>query len=415
MLGREEALEAGRDLAAGRCEPLCTAAFLGALAARGERPAELAGLAAAFREAVAPFPAYPDAVDTCGTGGDGRRTFNLSTAAALVVASLGVPVAKHGNRSVSSSCGSADLLEAAGYPISEDAGGGLIQALSDCGFAFLFAPRLPPRHGPRGPRAPGARRPDRLQSIGPLLNPAGVRRQVVGVFSEGRMALMAEALAELGTERSLVVHGEGGYDEAILCGTTHVLDVRGGKAERYELHASDFGFVQDDGAETGRRGRLRKSRTLFQTPGRRRARRPAPGNRRQRGPGAARGGGRRGVARRRGAGPWRASGAGPLGGISTACCSGRDGEVPCTGFLKRSSRAGERVAFADARETPAEVLAGKVGRAGPPEDPAPAIRKSGGFLIAEVKKASPSKGLLAEGLDVAGPRQELRERAAPAP
>jgi anthranilate phosphoribosyltransferase len=237
------------------------AAFLSALAARGERPEEVAGLAEAFRESAAPFPVFPDAVDICGTGGDNRGTFNMSTAAAVVVASLGVPVAKHGNRSVSSSCGSADLLEAAAYPISE----GAVDAasrLTRCGFAFLFAPSYHPAMAHVAPvrRALGVRTVFNL--LGPLLNPAGVRRQVVGVFSEGRMALMAEALAELGTERSLVIHGEGGYDEAILCGTTHVIDVRGGKVERTALRAADFGFVQDDGADLGG-GDVSGNRNLF--------------------------------------------------------------------------------------------------------------------------------------------------------
>lgn len=248
ILGREEALEAGRDLASGGSEPILVAAFLGALAARGERPEEIAGLADAFREAAAPFPSFPGAVDTCGTGGDGRATFNLSTAAAVVVASLGVPVAKHGNRSVSSACGSADLLEAAGYPISEDPKDARVR-LEQWGFAFLFAPRYHPAMAHVAPvrRALGVRTVFNL--LGPLLNPAGVRRQVVGVFDEGRMGLVAEALRELGTQRALVVHGGGGYDEAVLCGPTSVLEVREGTTERYRLLAGDFGFREDDGTQ----------------------------------------------------------------------------------------------------------------------------------------------------------------------
>ena len=245
MAGRrltaEEALDAGRSLAAGRTEHLHCAAFLAALAARGETAEELAGLAAAFREAVSPMRAFPDAIDTCGTGGDGRHTFNLSTAAALVVASLGVTVAKHGNRSVSSSCGSADLLERAGVPV-DGSPSDAEERLTRQGFAFLFAPRFHPAMAHVAPvrRALGARTAFNL--LGPLLNPAGVRRQVVGVFSKEGAVLVADALAALGVERALVVFGEGGYDEAVLHGRVHVIDIEGGDISRYHLGPSDFGL-----------------------------------------------------------------------------------------------------------------------------------------------------------------------------
>lgn len=239
-LTQDEALEAGRDLAAGQTEPLVAAAFLAALAARGETAEEVSGLALAFREALAPFAPFPEAVDTCGTGGDGRKTFNLSTAAAITVAALGLPVAKHGNRSVSSACGSADLLERAGYPIEESAGEGR-RRLEERGFAFLFAPRYHPAMAFVAPirKALGVRTVFNL--LGPLLNPAGVRRQVLGVFDEGRLGLVADALQALGTQRALVVHGSGGYDEAILHGPVKVLEVNGTRQE-YEVTAGDFGL-----------------------------------------------------------------------------------------------------------------------------------------------------------------------------
>jgi anthranilate phosphoribosyltransferase len=217
------------------------AAFLGALAARGEEPQELAGFAEAFREAVVPFPQKLEAVDTCGTGGDGRHTFNLSTAAALTVAALGVPVAKHGNRSVSSACGSADLLAALGYPLDEEPGDAS-RRLSERGFAFLFAPRYHPAMAHVAPvrRALGVRTVFNL--MGPLLNPAGVARQVVGVYAEDKIGLVAGALRELGIRRALVVHGEGGYDEAVLHGKVRVAELQGGGIERYDLAPSDFGL-----------------------------------------------------------------------------------------------------------------------------------------------------------------------------
>lgn len=260
-LTREEARDVGADLASGASDPIAVAAFLGALASRGERPEEVAGLAEAFRAAATPFPGFPGAVDTCGTGGDNRGTFNVSTTAAVLVASMGVPVAKHGNRCVSSSCGSADLLEAVGYPVSESPRAARAR-LEDRGFAFLFAPLYHPAmsHVAQVRKSLGVRTAFNL--LGPLLNPAGVRRQVVGVFEEGRMPLVAEALAGLGTERALVVHGRGGYDEAVLSGPTLVLEARAGKTERYELSCSDFGLAEasHDAIAGGDAGR---NRALF--------------------------------------------------------------------------------------------------------------------------------------------------------
>jgi anthranilate phosphoribosyltransferase len=260
-LTREEAREVGRDLASGTFESVEVAALLGALAARGEIPDEVTGLAEAFREAASPFPPYPGAVDTCGTGGDHRGTFNVSTVAALLVASMGVPVAKHGNRSVSSSCGSADLLESAGYPVSE-APASARDRLDEHGFAFLFAPVYHPAMARVAPirKALGVRTTFNL--MGPLLNPAGVRRQVVGVFDEGRMSLAAEALVELGAERALVVHGRGGYDEAVLCAPTRVLETKGDKIGRYELSASDFGFAEGKPEDLAG-GDAERNRALF--------------------------------------------------------------------------------------------------------------------------------------------------------
>ena len=242
-LTREEALDVGRDLAAGHSEPFQCAAFLAALAARGETSEELAGLAQAFAEAATPMRPFPEAVDTCGTGGDGRGTFNLSTAAALTAAALGAIVAKHGNRSVSSACGSADLLERAGLAV-DSSPREAEERLEDQRFCFLFAQRFHPAmaHVAQVRRALGFRTVFNL--LGPLLNPAGVKHQVVGVFDAPRQSLMAQTLLALGTERALVIHGHGGYDEAVLHGPVAVIEVAGGAMQRYELSAFDFGVPQ---------------------------------------------------------------------------------------------------------------------------------------------------------------------------
>lgn len=240
-LTREEASDVGRDLAAGLSEPVQCAAFLAALAARGETSEELVGLAHAFRGAALFMRPFPEAVDTCGTGGDGRRTFNLSTAAALTAAALGATVAKHGNRSVSSTCGSADLLECAGVAV-DSAPQEAEERLENQRFCFLFAPRFHPAMAHVAPvrRALGFRTIFNL--LGPLLNPAGVKHQVVGVFDPPRQAMMAEALLALGTARALVIHGHGGYDEAVLHGPVSVIEVAGGRTQHYELSSSDFGL-----------------------------------------------------------------------------------------------------------------------------------------------------------------------------
>jgi anthranilate phosphoribosyltransferase len=242
-LTREEALDVGRDLAAGRSEPLQCAAFLAALAARGETSEELTGLAKAFIEAATPMRSFPGAVDTCGTGGDGRGTFNLSTTAALAAAALGATVAKHGNRSISSACGSADLLERAGVAV-DSTPREAEERLEHQRFCFLFAPRFHPAmaHVAQVRRELGFRTVFNL--LGPLLNPAGVQHQVVGVFDAPRQSLVAQTLLALGTERALVIHGHGGYDEAVLHGPVSVIEMSGGVTQRYEVSASDFGLPQ---------------------------------------------------------------------------------------------------------------------------------------------------------------------------
>ena len=205
------------------------AAFLVALRAKGETAAEVAAAARVLRAFAITVPtSRAPLIDTCGTGGDGAHTLNISTGAALVVAACGVCVAKHGNRSVSSKCGSADVLEALGVPL--DLEPEQLGALLDAeGFAFLFAPRLHPAMRVVMPvrRVLGVRTVFNL--LGPLSNPAGERRQVVGDYNLAVMPLVAGALAELGTERAWVVHGEDGLDELSACAPTRVIEVSDGR------------------------------------------------------------------------------------------------------------------------------------------------------------------------------------------
>lgn len=204
------------------------AAFLVALRAKGETPGEVAAAARVLRRHAVPVEtSRQPLVDTCGTGGDGAHTLNISTAAALTAAACGVAVAKHGNRSVSSRCGSADVLEALGVPLELEAEA-LGRLLDACGFAFLFAPRLHPAMRAVMPvrRALGIR--TLFNVLGPLANPAGVRRQVVGVYAPAVQELLAGALAELGAEHAWVVHAADGLDELSVNAPTRVIEVRRG-------------------------------------------------------------------------------------------------------------------------------------------------------------------------------------------
>jgi len=223
------------------------AALLVALRMKGETAAEIAGAAAAMRARVAPMAhSRVDVVDTCGTGGDGRHTFNISTAAALVAAAGGAPVAKHGNRSVSSRSGSADVLEALGVDVSagpEGAG----RVLDAVGICFLFAPLFHPAMK----EVVGVRRELRVRTVfnvlGPLTNPAAARRQVMGVYAPHLVPVLAEVLAELGSAHALVVHGDDGLDEITTTGPTTVGEARLGddgavRVRVYEITPEELGL-----------------------------------------------------------------------------------------------------------------------------------------------------------------------------
>ena len=219
----DEARDAMGSVMDGEATPALLAALLVALRMRGETVDELAGFATAMRERVVRVDAPDGAVDTCGTGGDGSGTFNISTTAALVVAAAGVPVAKHGNRAITSRSGSADVLDALGVRIDHDATSAGA-ALRDVGFAFLFAPGFHPAMKHAGPtrREIGVRTAFNL--LGPLTNPAGARRQVVGVADPAAAPRLAAVLQRLGVDRAFVVGGDG-IDELPLDGSGTIHDV----------------------------------------------------------------------------------------------------------------------------------------------------------------------------------------------
>jgi len=251
-LAREEARAVMAQILAGGATDAQIAALLVALHMKGETVEEIVGFAEAIRAAAAPLPIAGDSlldasgterdalVDTCGTGGDASGTFNISTATALCVAGAGVRVAKHGNRSVTSKCGSADVVEALGVNITLPPAR-IAACLEQVGIAFLFAPAM---HSAMKYVQP-ARRELRLRTVfnllGPLCNPARASAQVVGVYSADLVPKLAEALNMLGLRRALVVHGDDGLDEVTITGPTRVAEVRDGRVRTYEITPEEFG------------------------------------------------------------------------------------------------------------------------------------------------------------------------------
>jgi anthranilate phosphoribosyltransferase len=240
-LSRAEARAAMDEIMRGEATPAQLGGFLVALRLKGETADEIAGCAEAMREHVLPVrPDRDDLVDTAGTGGDGGKTFNISTAAALVAAAAGAGVAKHGNRAVSSASGSADVLEALGFRLDLEPDR-IAQGIDELGFGFLFAPTHHPamRHAAQVRRELAARTV--FNVLGPLTNPAGARAQVVGVYAPGLVRTIADVLALLGARRAFVVHGAEGIDELSPAGPNLVCEVSGGKVRRREIDPRDFG------------------------------------------------------------------------------------------------------------------------------------------------------------------------------
>jgi anthranilate phosphoribosyltransferase len=260
-LSREEARAVMSEVLSGQCSDAQIAALLVALHMKGETVEEIVGFAEAIRAAAIPIELHATSVldasgterdalgdtlrdsliDTCGTGGDASGTFNISTATAFVVAGAGVRVAKHGNRSMTSKCGSADVMEALGVNISLPVSQ-LAACLEEVGIAFLFAPTM---HSAMK-HVQTARRELRLRTVfillGPLTNPARATCQVVGVYSAELVEKLAEALSMLGLRRALVVHGSDGLDEITITGPTRIAEVRDGQVRAYEVTPEEFGL-----------------------------------------------------------------------------------------------------------------------------------------------------------------------------
>lgn len=256
-LGRDVMHEVFGAVMDGRASDVQKAALLVALRMKGESAEEITGAAMAMRERVTPLDVdRVDLVDTCGTGGDGRGTFNISTVAALVAAGAGANVAKHGNRAVSSSCGSADVLAALGVNIDLDAAR-MSEVLRRVGIAFLFAPKLHPAMA----AVASVRKELGVRTIfnvlGPLTNPAFAKRQVLGVYAERLVDVVARVLAALGAQHALVVHSRDGLDEIAVSAATRVSEVRNGKVTAYELTPEELGLgrhsIEDLGGGDARR------------------------------------------------------------------------------------------------------------------------------------------------------------------
>jgi anthranilate phosphoribosyltransferase len=240
-----EARELFNVIMEGKFTEVQIAGILVALRAKGETVDEIAGAASVMREKSLKVPLPKEIrekiVDTCGTGGDLKGTFNISTTVAFVVASCGVPVAKHGNRSVSSKCGSADILEALGVKIDLTPEQ-VAECIKETNFGFMFAPRFHPAMA----SVVKPRKELRIRTIfnllGPMTNPAGAKRQLMGVFSEDLTEKLAEVLLKLGTERAFVVHGKDGMDEITLCDSTKVTELSREKIKSYEISPEDYGL-----------------------------------------------------------------------------------------------------------------------------------------------------------------------------
>jgi anthranilate phosphoribosyltransferase len=240
-LSLDQARSAFEIMMSGDATPAQVGGFLMGLRVRGETVDELTGGAEALRERMVRVAAPADAIDTCGTGGDASGTFNVSTAAALVVAACGVPVAKHGNRALSSRAGSADILAALGVNIDAEPPR-VERAIREAGIGFMMAPR---HHGAMRHVA-GARVELGTRTIfnllGPLANPAGARRQLLGVFAHDWIEPLARVLGQLGSERAWVVHGSDGLDELTTTGPSHVAELRAGRVETFEVTPEQAGL-----------------------------------------------------------------------------------------------------------------------------------------------------------------------------
>ena len=242
-LTMEEASSVMREIMEGEATPAQLGAFLTALALKGETTQEITGMARVMRDMALRVEVDGELVDTVGTGGDGKNTFNISTATAFVAAGAGLKVAKHGNRAASGSCGSADVLEALGVQI-ELSPVAVAQCINEVGVGFMFAPAFHPAMRHAGPvrREIGIRTVFNI--LGPLTNPAGAQTQLLGVALPELGGIMAEVLGLLGSHHAMIVHGAGGLDEISLSGDTSVWEVRRGQVEEWTIRVEDTGLPE---------------------------------------------------------------------------------------------------------------------------------------------------------------------------
>jgi anthranilate phosphoribosyltransferase len=249
-LSAQDATDAFGVIMRGEASAIQIAAMLAALRVKGETAEIVAGVVRALREVMVRLPATnpEELVDTCGTGGGAVTTFNISTAAALLAAGAGVRVAKHGNRSFTSRCGSADVLEALGVPIDASIET-MTASLENAGIVFMYAPMMHPAMKHVGPIRRELGIPTVMNIVGPLANPAGAARQVVGVADAYRVPILAGALAELGSIHTMVVHGEPGLDEISPIGITKVVEIRDGSIDEWTLDPSTYGLLCSDASE----------------------------------------------------------------------------------------------------------------------------------------------------------------------
>jgi len=241
-LSESQMVETFEVVMEGRATSAQIGAFLVALRMKGETEEEIAGAARVMRAKAAKVETSEDVIDTCGTGGDSSGTFNISTAAALVVAGAGLRVAKHGNRAASSMCGSADVLEALGVKVDAEPVV-VARCVREAGIGFMFAPRM---HAAMK-HAIGPRKEIGIRTVfnvlGPLTNPAGAKKQLMGVFSLNLTQTLARVLGRLGSERAMIVHGSDGLDEITLTGPTHVSELRDGHVRNYDIDPRSLGLT----------------------------------------------------------------------------------------------------------------------------------------------------------------------------
>lgn len=249
-LTADDAAQAFGVIMRGEATAVQIAAMLAALRVTGETSEVVAGVVRALREVMVRLPAddISTLVDTCGTGGGAVQTFNISTAAALLAAGAGVRIAKHGNRSFTSRCGSADVLEALGVAIEAQVPT-MQRALAEAGIVFMYAPLMHPAMRHVGPIRRELAIPTVMNIVGPLANPASASRQVVGVADAYRVPVLAGALAELGARHAMVVHGEPGLDEISPLGPTRVVEIRNGVSTEWTIDPASYGLATSDAAE----------------------------------------------------------------------------------------------------------------------------------------------------------------------